>query len=203
MKSRDVVGNCRPKANRKCPREKALRCCLSPYGSSLSLQCTRAAEEQALRALGGQGGVQNLAPTASYISKTMVGGRNSYVIKGDHIISVDELGQRIQFPQFPGLTFSSMESAFKYFEAHSRFQKDRAVPSVQQPVNHAAHQPRRVKALAAHGQNWQFDSSLQSVNAKRPLVRPSTRPYLGFGGMTENVIGYAKIARYSLASTTS
>ena len=81
---------------------------------------------------------------------------------------VDRFGKHIQFFQYPGLTFSSMEAAFGYFEAHAKLQKQRAIQANARPVD------------CATKQMWQFDNSLEPTNV-RPLVRLPT-PFLGQGG---------------------
>ena len=70
---------------------------------------------------------------------------------------VDRFGKHFQFSQYPGLTFSTMEAAFDYFEAHAKLQKQRAIQANARPVN------------CATQQMWQFDSSLEPANA-RPVV---------------------------------
>ena len=81
---------------------------------------------------------------------------------------VDQFGKHIQFSQYPGLTFSSMEAAFGYFEAHAKLQKQRAIQANARPVD------------CATQQMWQFDNSLEPTNV-RPLVHLPT-PFLGQGG---------------------
>ena len=82
---------------------------------------------------------------------------------------VDRFGKHIQFSQYPGLTFSSMEAAFDYFEAHAKLQNQRAIQANARPVN------------CATQQMWQFNSSLEPANV-RPLVRLPT-PCLRQGGL--------------------
>ena len=94
-------------------------------------------------------------------------------------MSIDQLGQRIQFPQYPGLTFSSMESAFNYFEAYANLQQQRAIKANGQLAGQrAAQQLRRPVPLDRCERIWQFDASLEPTNLK-PVVRLPTRSYPG------------------------
>ena len=81
---------------------------------------------------------------------------------------VDQFGKHIRFSQHPGLTFSSMEAAFNYFEAHAKLQKQRAIQANALPVD------------CVTQQMWQFDTSLEPANV-RPVVRLPT-PCLRQGG---------------------
>ena len=91
---------------------------------------------------------------------------------------VDQFGKHIQFSQYPGLTFSSMEVAFDYFEAHAKLQKQRAIQANARLVDCAAQ--RRPKVLDPCEPVWQFDTSLKPANV-RPVVRLPT-PSLRQGG---------------------
>ena len=79
---------------------------------------------------------------------------------------VDQFGQHIQFSQCPGLTFSSMEAAFGYFEAHAKLQKIKANAQL---VEWAAQQACQPRVLDPREQMWKFDPSLEPANV-RPLV---------------------------------
>ena len=80
---------------------------------------------------------------------------------------INQFGKHIQFSQHPGLTFSSMEAAFNYFEAHAKLQKQRAIQANARPVD------------CVTQQMWQFDTSLEPANV-RPVVRLPT-PFLRQG----------------------
>ena len=80
---------------------------------------------------------------------------------------VDQFGKHIQFSQYPGLTFSSMEAAFDYFEAHAKLQKQRAIQAKARLVDCAAQ--RRPKILEPCEPVWQFNTSLKPANV-RPVV---------------------------------
>ena len=83
---------------------------------------------------------------------------------------VDQFGQHIQFSQYPGLTFPSMEAAFDYFEAHAKLQKQRAIQAKARLVDCAAQQARHLRVLDSCEQTWQLNSSLEPTNV-RPVVR--------------------------------
>ena len=83
---------------------------------------------------------------------------------------VDQFGKHIQFSQYPGLTFSSMEAAFNYFEAHAKLQKQRAIQANARLVDCAAQQARRPQIPDPCEQMWRFDTSLEPANV-RPVVR--------------------------------
>ena len=89
---------------------------------------------------------------------------------------LDQFGQHIQFPQYPGLTFSSMEAAFDYIEAYAKSQKQRAIQPNAQLVDYAPQHARRPRVLDPCERMWQFDASLEPVNSKS-VVRILT-PYL-------------------------
>ena len=124
----------------------------------------------------------HLTQPVPYISKTIHGDMTSYVVKGECSMSIDQLGQRIQFSQYPGLTFSSMESAFNYFEAHAKLQQQRAIKANGQLAGQcnqsATQQARRPVALDPCERIWQFDASLEPTNLK-PVVRLPTRSHPG------------------------
>ena len=136
----------------------------------MSLPEPRRAEEQKRSSSAGQGSlpIVQLPQSIPSISKTIRGDTMSYVINGECSISVDQFGKHIQFSQFPGLRFSSMEAAFHYFEAHAKLQKQRTIQANARPVD------------CATQQMWQFDPSLKPANV-RPVVRLPT-PYLRQGG---------------------
>ena len=112
--------------------------------------------------------IVHLPQAVPSISKTIRGDSTSYVISGACSMFVDQFGQHIQFSQHPGLTFSSMEAAFDYFEAHAKLQKQRATQANARPVD------------CATRQMWQFDASLEPANV-RSLVRLPTQ-FLRPGG---------------------
>ena len=114
----------------------------------------------------------------------MRGSSISYDIKGDWSVSVDQSGQHYQFSQCPGLTFSSMESAFYYFEAHAKLQNQRAVHAAGQSAHHAPpHQVRRAGASDPTVGSWQLNSSLAPANVKpKPVVRLPAHTNLALQG---------------------
>lgn len=90
---------------------------------------------------------------------------------------VDQFGQHIQFSQCPGLTFSSMEAAFGYFEAHAKLQKIKANALL---IQCAAQQALHPKVLDLREQTWQFDTSLEPANVRPAVCLPT--PGLRQGG---------------------
>lgn len=173
MKSATVVGNCRPKACRVCPKERALR----------------RAEDRAQLSTGRQNPLQSshLTGPMPSISKTIQGSTTSYVIKGDYSLYTDQSGQHFRFPQCPGLTFSSMERAFEYFEAHAKLQKQRAAQTASQWTHNAAQQEptaqqvRRAGIFDPSARIGQLIASLAPANVK-PVVRLPPQSYLGLQG---------------------
>lgn len=109
------------------------------------------------------------------ISKTICGETTSYVVKGDCSMSVDQSGRHIQFSQYPGLTFSSMESAFYYFEAREKLQKQGVIQANGQLTDHAVPRARPPRALDSCDEVWRFDASLQPANVKPVVCLPT--PY--------------------------
>ena len=97
-------------------------------------------------------------------------------------MSIDQLGRHIRFPQYSGLTFSSMESAFGYFEAQAKLPNQRAFQAAGQLVDQAAQQAHHSRAVHPCERIWQFDSSLEPANVK-PVVRLPTCSFLGLQGL--------------------
>lgn len=96
-------------------------------------------------------------------------------------MSIDQSGRHIRFPQYSGLTFSSMESAFGYFEAQAKLQNQPTFQATRQLADLAAQQAHRSRAVPPCERIWQFDTSLEPANVK-PVVRLPTYSYLGFQG---------------------
>lgn len=62
-------------------------------------------------------------------------------------MTMDGSRRQIQFPQCPELTFSSMHSAFNYFEAQANLQKLRTFQVAEQRANHAVQQSRLARTV--------------------------------------------------------
>ena len=107
---------------------------------------------------------------------------------------VDQSGQHIKFPQYPGLTFSSMEAAFTYIEAHAKLQKQRTAWAKSQSAVCDVQRSRWPRPLDPSERIWQFDSSLEPNNVK-PAVRLPIR-YL------EQAIPHVELAAEALSQDT-
>lgn len=105
------------------------------------------------------------------ISKTVCGDNTFYVVK---CMSVDQSGRQIQFPQYPGRTFSSMEEAFHYFETHAKLQKQITIQANRQLADYAVQQAHPPRALDSYDEVWRFDTSLQPANVKPVVCLPTT-----------------------------
>ena len=93
-------------------------------------------------------------------------------------MSVDQCGRHIQFSQYPGLTFSSMESAFYYFEARANLQKQGVILANGQLADYAVQRARPLRALDSCDEVWRFDASLQPANVKPVVCLPTRYPRL-------------------------
>ena len=124
------------------------------------------------RSIGGLNNSQNFdfSQFMPSMSKTIRGNSVFYVVNGPFSVYNDNLGRHIRFPQCPNLTFSSMESAFDYFEKLAKLQKLRRAVEVSGLPAGSPKSPDPCE------RTWQLQSSLEPSNVK-PVVRLPTHAY--------------------------
>lgn len=157
MKEPTVVGNCRPKMQRNCPRERMARDAEERAQRSSGVHYT--SQAPLVQPISRTGPDKNIPPIpastsinmnrfskppAQSLIRTASGKTVSWSTKAPFTMSIDSDGRHIRFSHCPGLTFPSMQYAFDYFHVQAKLHDQRVIEAARQQ------QLQRLRA-AQHG----------------------------------------------------
>lgn len=189
MKEPNIVGNCRPKSQRKCPRrERMIRVAeeheRKPTGGhhrshiSVVRPLTRTASPGSIPHIPtSRGKIENILPTppAQPLIRTDNGISVSYAIKVPFTMSRDGNGRHIRFSHCPKLRFPSMQYAFDYFHVQQRLYDQRVNQDKWQQHSQAGQQnldsQQSLRLTQQDVQATQQSQAVQQVHAAQPSIR--------------------------------